>query len=132
VLLASLSHGGGRAYYSPSADRIQMPEFGTFTSPAAYYSTLAHEHVHWTGHPSRLEREQSSPFGSPGYAFEELVAELGSAYLCDILELDGVFQHPEYIGHWIKKLEADPDAFHRASGLATKAVRWMQAKQDAE
>ena len=84
---ATLRHGGNRAFYSPSADFIQMPEFGQFEEAGAYYATLGHEHIHWTGAKKRLGREFGARFGDEAYAFEELVAELGAAFLCADLGL---------------------------------------------
>ena len=77
---ANLRHGGNRAFYLPSDDRIQMPPFEAFVDPIAYYATLAHEATHWTGHASRLDRELKGRFGQEAYAAEELIAELGAAF----------------------------------------------------
>ena len=91
-------------------------------------STILHEFTHWTGHPSRLNRDMKGSFGSEDYAKEELVAELGSAILCQSLGLsiDGL-QHNEYIGAWIKKLK-EPSGYQylfRASAKAQKAVDYL-------
>src|SRR5437870_9939300 len=80
---ATLAHGGNRAFYRPSTDSIQMPPFEAFRDAQSYYATLAHETTHWTAHDSRLARDLGgSRFGSEAYAIEELVAELGAAFLC--------------------------------------------------
>lgn len=84
---ATLTHGGNRAFYRPSTDSINMPPFPAFRDAESYYATLAHETTHWTMHPSRVDRDFSGEygskrFGSQAYAIEELVAELGSAFLC--------------------------------------------------
>ena len=78
---ATVRHGGNRAYYSPSSDHIQMPVFEAFDERLDYYSTLAHEHTHWTGMPGRCDRQLGKRFGDNAYAAEELVAELGAAFL---------------------------------------------------
>jgi antirestriction protein ArdC len=89
---ASITHGGNRAFYRPSTDTIYMPLFEALRDAEAYYATLAHETTHWTMHPSRLDRDLSNEygskrFGSQSYAIEELLAELGSAFLCADLDL---------------------------------------------
>jgi antirestriction protein ArdC len=84
---AIVRHGGNRAFYTTAGDYIQMPEFRQFIAADRYYSVLAHEHVHWTGAEKRLNREFGKRFGDQAYAFEELVAELGAAFLCADLGL---------------------------------------------
>jgi antirestriction protein ArdC len=83
---ATLNHGGNRAYYRPSTDSIVLPLFEAFRDAESYYATLAHETTHWTAHESRLSRDFGKRFGSEGYAIEELVAELGAAFLCADLD----------------------------------------------
>ena len=88
ALGAVIGHGGNRAFYSVTDDTIQMPPFVSFRDADSYYATLAHECTHWTGSPSRLNRDFGGHrFGSKGYAVEELVAELGAAFLGAELEL---------------------------------------------
>lgn len=120
---ADVRDGGDRAFYSPREDWIGMPAFSAFQDAASFYSTLAHEYVHWTGHKSRLGRDLTGTFGSPNYAKEELVAEFGAAFLCGQLGLEGKLQHPEYIGHWLKALRADKSIALQAAGMAAKAAR---------
>jgi len=85
---ADIRHGGDSAYYSPTLDYIQMPPFDAFRDAQAYYATLAHETTHWTKHATRLDRDFGRKrFGDDGYAREELVAELGAAFLCADLGL---------------------------------------------
>src|SRR5690606_8587123 len=80
---ADVRHGGGCAYYAPGPDHVQMPAFESFRDPESYYATLAHEMTHWTRHPTRLNRDLGRRrHGDEGYAREELVAELGAAFLC--------------------------------------------------
>ena len=128
---ANLSHGGGRAFYRPSEDKIVLPEPGKFNTVADYWATNLHEHAHWTGHSSRLDRPGISKFGgfgSESYAFEELVAEIGSAFVCKHLgiERDGLFDnHVSYLASWKKKLEDDPSAISKAISQAGKVMRYL-------
>ncbi|AWI58463.1 ArdC family protein [Sinorhizobium fredii] len=109
ALGARILNGGDAAYYRPATDHIQMPMFEAFFNAQSYYATLAHESVHWTRHPSRLDRRfEQQRFGDSGYAKEELVAELGAAFLCADLELklEDRNDHTAYIGSWLKKWRA--------------------------
>src|SRR6266540_3451455 len=110
ALGATIRHGGNRAFYSIAADAIQMPPFESFQDADSYYATLAHECTHWTGSKTRLDRDFGGHrFGSEGYAVEELVAELGAAFLCADLELalEPREDHASYIATWLKVLAAD-------------------------
>ena len=129
---ASISHGGGRAFYAPSSDTIRLPEFGSFDSPEAYYGTAAHELVHWAGAAKRLDRIKGSIFGSPDYAFEELVAELGAAYLCADLAITSEPRedHASYIASWLKALRDDPRNLFRAAAYAEKAAGYLHGLQE--
>lgn len=123
---ASISHGGNKAYYRPSTDHIQLPPLSQFPDPSAYYSIMLHELVHWTGHEGRLARlAAAGAFGSPEYAHEELVAEIGSAFLCAEFRIQGQLQHEEYIGHWIKRLQNDSRLIFRASRQAREAADYL-------
>lgn len=124
----------GRAYYRRTADYIHMPNRewfkGTNGSSATetYYSTLAHEHVHWTGSSDRLDRSMGGIFGGSDYAFEELIAEIGSAYLCCKF---GISNEPtqdnaEYLNNWIRALEDDERAIMRAATQAKNAVTFCE------
>lgn len=107
---ADIRHGGNSAHYSPGPDTIHMPAFESFRDAVAYYGTLGHECVHWTKHPSRLARDFGGKrFGSQGYAMEELVAELGAAFLCADLELEPQIRedHAPYIAGWLEALKRD-------------------------
>ena len=98
------------AAYSPSLDTVMMPVVGQFAAGDGedhYWATLWHEVVHWTGHQSRLDRERHMEWGDRIYAFEELVAELGAAFLCARLGVEGELQHERYLRSWADKLEAD-------------------------
>ena len=127
-----IRYGGERAYYAPGPDRIQMPPFRTFESAQAFFSTLAHESVHSTGHRSRLDRELGA-CGTRGYAREELVAELGSAFLCADLGIASTprADHASYVGSWLKLLEDEPRAVFDAATQAQQAVEFLHALHDA-
>jgi len=104
---ADIRHGGGMAYYVPAQDFVQMPTFDSFRTTETYYATLAHETVHWTKPASRLAREFGRHrWGDEGYAMEELVAEMGAAFLCaDLgLTLEIRDDHAAYIASWLKVL----------------------------
>jgi antirestriction protein ArdC len=106
---AVIRHGGTRAYYAEGADYVQMPPFETFRDAESYAATLAHEVTHWTKHEKRLARDFGRVrHGDEGYAKEELVAELGSAFLAADLELTPEVRedHAAYIGSWLKKWPA--------------------------
>lgn len=128
ALGADLSHGGSRAFYRPSTDEIRLPEPGAFKSVDDYWSTSFHEHIHWTGASSRCDRGRFGRFGDESYAMEELVAELGAAFLCADLGVGGHLQHAEYVGNWIRVLKSDNRAIFTAQSAARKAVEWMNAK----
>ena len=130
---AVIEEGGDRACFIPSTDVIRMPERRRFvgtdtTSPAeGYYSTLFHELVHWSGAKSRLDRDMSGRFGSDTYAVEELVAELGAAFLCSDV---GITQEPrtdhaQYIKHWLQVIKDDKKAIFTAASQASKASAWL-------
>ena len=124
-LEADIRHGGSAAYYVPASDRVQMPPFETFRDAGAYYATLGHECVHWTGHETRLARDFSR--SAQAYAREELVAELGAAFLCaDLeLELEPREDHAAYLGHWLDVLKADKRFLFSAAAHAQRAVAWL-------
>lgn len=136
-LKANIEHSGGVACFIPSKDLIKMPEQKDFintedsTATENYYCTLFHELTHWTGADNRLKRSLSGFFGSPSYAFEELVAELGSAYVSNSLDITASPRpdHAKYLKSWIKCLKDKPEALLKASGLANKALTFMNSKQ---
>lgn len=123
---ATIIHGGNRACFSPAQDLIMMPKPDQFECIDAYWSTLLHELTHWTGHKDRLARTFGGTFGSHDYAREELVAEMGSAFLCAQLgiPLEGL-QHPAYLANWIEVLKEDKRAIMRAASLARKATEYI-------
>ena len=118
---ATIRHGGARAFYSLQGDYIQLPEAGDFIDHPSYYATALHELTHWTGHKDRLAREYGKRFGDTAYSREELVAEMGAAFLCAHLGIDGRLQHAEYIGSWIDVLKSDKRAIITAASAAQKA-----------
>ena len=124
---ARIEHGGGSATYNPAEDLIRMPRFEHFKAPERYYSTLAHEAIHWTGHESRMGRDMGGRFGDPRYAFEELVAELGATFLMDRLSLPCRVEHDHapYIESWIRVLEHDERAIHHAAARAQRAADYL-------
>jgi antirestriction protein ArdC len=119
--------GGERAFYIPAADYIQVPPQAAFFAPINYYRTCFHELGHWSGHPSRLARNQSGVFGSPDYAREELVAEMASAFVCASLAIVPTVRHADYLGSWLDLLRADSRAIFRAASAASKAADFLLA-----
>ncbi len=115
---AQIDHGGNRAFYRESEDRIQMPLFEVFKNATSYYATLSHELIHWTKHPERLNRDFGRKrWGDAAYAMEELVAEIGSAFLCADLNIspEVMPEHSSYIDHWIEVLKRDQRAIFSAA-----------------
>lgn len=127
---AAIQHGGNRAFYRPVEDRIQMPLFPAFADPVAYYATLAHEVTHWTGHPSRCARDLKGRFGEEAYAAEELVAELGAAFLCADLALASEPRpdHAAYVQSWLKVLRGDKRAIFTAAAKAQVAADYAHER----
>jgi antirestriction protein ArdC len=124
---AKVEHGGDRAFYMPSGDMIQMPRFEQFRDPASYYSVLGHEHIHWTGAEHRLNRDLQSRFGTDAYAIEELVAELGSAFLAGHLGIavEPRPDHAAYLASWLRVLRNDTRAIVTAAAKAQQAVDFL-------
>jgi antirestriction protein ArdC len=129
---AVVRHSGTQAYYSISSDHVQMPPFEIFRDAESYYATLAHETTHWTRHEKRLNRAFGRKrFGDEGYAMEELVAELGSAFLCADLELTPELRddHASYLASWITVLKNDPRAIFTAVSHAQRAADFLNGLQ---
>lgn len=129
---AHIQHGGNRAFYSPGLDLIQLPPLSSFGSPASYYSTALHELTHWTGHTSRCDRLQSACQHIEAYAFEELVAEMGSAFLNARYGLAGTLHHASYINDWLRALRNDRRLVFSAASMAQKAVDYLIPLPDAQ
>lgn len=127
---ARIKHGGSRAYYDRITDHVQMPRFADFKEPLGYYSTLAHELTHWTAAPHRLDRDLSGRFGSARYAMEELIAELGAAFLMASLGLSVIPRqdHAGYVFSWLIHMQQDSRAIFTAASKAQHAVDWMFAR----
>ncbi|MEG3086749.1 ArdC family protein [Sphingomonas sp. PB4P5] len=119
--------GGGEAYYSPGADYVAVPPQAAFGEPINWYRTALHELGHWTGHKSRLDRDQRGSFGSGDYAREELVAEMASAFACASLSIQPTVRHADYIGSWLAVLREDEKAIVRAASAASKAADYLLA-----
>lgn len=129
---ATLREDDARAYYSVLEDAVYMPPLRKFEQADRYYSTLAHEMTHWTGHPTRVPRNFPRAVCNPAnYAREELVAELGAAFLCaDLgLSLTPRTDHADYIGHWLQLLRNDKRAIFQAAALAQKAADYLHRLQ---
>jgi antirestriction protein ArdC len=126
---ASIYETGSRAYYSPSKDHIYIPSLSAFSSSEMFYSTLLHELSHWSGHPTRLDRNEGmrSRFGSSAYAMEELVAELASAFLSIQLKVshEPRKDHAQYLNSWLKILDQDPKAFSSAASKAQGVADYL-------
>jgi antirestriction protein ArdC len=129
---AEIRHGGSQAYYALQPDYVQTPPFECFADPEAYYATLAHECTHWTRHPTRLDRDFGRKrWGDDGYAREELVAELGAAFLCaDLgLELTPRADHASYIASWLEVLKDDRRFIFTAAAHAQRATDFLHGRQ---
>lgn len=131
-LCPEIKHMEQRAYYSPKLDYVNMPKMESFNSSEDYYSVLFHELVHSTGHDSRLKRKDFNEgvFGSESYSKEELVAELGAAFLCGYCGIDRTIDNSaSYIQSWIKRLKNDKTLIISASGQAQKAFDYIVGKE---
>lgn len=125
--LNSFKIGGDKACYKPWNDEINIPKLNDFFTESEYFSTLAHECIHSTGHASRLNRDLSNSFGSEGYAFEELIAEIGASLLCSQLNCDyignTIDNSHSYLVSWLKKLNYDTKELYKALPLSKKAIK---------
>jgi antirestriction protein ArdC len=129
---ATIHHGGNQAFYAPSRDVVQLPPFEAFKDKESYYATALHELTHWTKAKGRLERDFSAKrFGDTGYAREELVAELGAAFLCADLGItpDIREDHAAYLGHWLSVLKEDKRAIFSAAAHAQRAADYLKGLQ---
>lgn len=125
---------GDIACYIPASDRIEIPAFARFKEAKGYYSVLAHELTHWSGAKSRLDRDLAGRFGSESYAMEELVAELGSAFIGGTLGIGCEPRecHAPYIATWLKVLKNDPRAIFTAASKAQAAADYLLAFASSE
>jgi antirestriction protein ArdC len=123
---ARIEHGGDAAFFSPSQDLIKLPHLSAFNDAAGYYATALHELTHWTGHKSRLDRNlEAGKYGNPAYAFEELVAEMGAAFLCADHGIQGELRHAGYIQSWLKACRDNDRAIFKAAALAQNAADYV-------
>ncbi|MFL6799060.1 MAG: ArdC family protein [Xanthobacteraceae bacterium] len=123
---ADIREGQGEAYYVPSRDFLSLPAFAAFKGADHFYNVAFHELTHWTGHKSRLDRDLQVRFGSRHYAAEELVAELGAAFLSAEFGFDGDVRNAGYIATWIDLLKADKRAFFTACSRASQATDYLR------
>jgi antirestriction protein ArdC len=136
---ADIRHGGGKAYYNMMQDYIQIPSRELFTGTAtstpteSYYSTQLHELTHWTSHKDRCDRQLSKRFGKEAYAMEELVAELGAAFLCSDLRITNTPRpdHAGYLAGWLSVLKSDKRAIFTASSKASQAKNFLTSLQSS-
>ncbi|AZO33551.1 MAG: DUF1738 domain-containing protein [Mesorhizobium sp.] len=124
---AALRFGGNEAFYCPVRDEIHLPPLNCFKTPEGYTATVGHELLHWTGAKSRLSRDLSARYGELGYAAEELVAEIGSAFLLAGLGLANTPHpnHARYVASWLPLLQKDPRAIFTAATQASRATDWL-------
>ena len=125
-----IQYAGSKAYYSSITDRITFPPRQLFTSAEEHFATLAHEASHSTGSPKRLNRKsiaEAAPFGSPVYSFEEMVAEMGAAYLCAEAGISNAVlaNQAAYVAGWLKKLRDDRKLLIHAAAQAQHAVDFI-------
>lgn len=117
--------GGAEAFYVPALDYVQVPPQPAFHQQIDYYRTALHELGHWTGHPTRLDRDQSGRRDRGAYAREELCAELTSAFLCGALGIMPTVRHADYLGAWLAVLREDARAIFKAASQASKAADFL-------
>jgi antirestriction protein ArdC len=124
---ADIRHGGDRALYSPASDQICLPNFEQFRDPLGYYAVASHELVHWSGAKHRLDRELGGRFGAHSYAAEELVAEIGAAFIAAQLglTLKPRDDHASYVSSWLQVLRNDSRAILTAAAKAQEAVDYL-------
>ena len=124
---ATVEHGGNMACYTPASDTVRMVPYEQFVSATAYYATLAHELTHWSGAAARLDRDLTNRFGTESYAMEELVAELGAAFISGRLSLPSEPRrdHAPYIASWLRVLRNDPRAIFTAATKAQAAADFL-------
>jgi antirestriction protein ArdC len=131
---ATIRRGGNQAYYAPALDIVQMPPADAFRDAESDAATQAHELTHWTSHPTRLARQLGKRFGDEAYAAEELIAEMGAAFLCAQLGITPEIRadHASYLDHWLKVLKADKRAIFTAASQAQRACDFLFSVQNAQ
>ncbi len=130
---ARILWGGDTACYLPGRDEIHLPPPANFVSAEAYYSVAFHELTHWTGHADRCARDLTGRFGSSAYAMEELIAELGAAFMAAevVISQEPRIDHAQYIGCWLDVLQQDARAIFTAASKASDACRFLLKNQTA-
>jgi antirestriction protein ArdC len=123
--------GGDKAFYVPSLDYIAVPKVSQFHDQINWNRTALHELSHWTGHKSRLDRNLLNEFGSKDYAREELIAEMGSAFVCASLGIQPTVRHADYLGSWLAHLKEDNRAIFKAASGASKAADFILSRGEA-
>lgn len=137
---ADIRHGHSGAFYNPNSDFVAMPDREAFiatngsSATETYYGTLAHEMTHWTGHAKRCDRQFGKRFGDHAYAFEELVAELGAAFLSAHLGISSEprADHAQYLASWLRVLRKDSKAVLTAASKASEALTYLRGLQTDE
>lgn len=129
---ADFRMGGAHAFYAPGEDYVQVPPQSAFHDPINWHRTALHELTHWTGHKTRLARDLSGVFGSATYAREELIAEMGAAFLCAALGIRPTVRHADYLGAWLAVLRADNRAIFRAAAAASRAADYLLVRDADE
>lgn len=135
ALPSDIRYGSDSAYYNLTLDRVFMPHRANFHDTKSgraidgFYAVLLHEHIHWSGHPSRLKRDLSGRFGSSAYAMEELIAELGAAFLCASLGISTYPRpdHAAYIASWLRVLKEQKTAIFVAASAASVASQFLES-----
>lgn len=125
-------YGGDKAFYDRQGDLITLPPKENFKTPVSFYATALHEEIHASGHPSRLDRDLGGRFGDQAYAFEELVAEMGAAFLCAHVGIPYDTQHSNYIGDWIRVLRDHQRALFTAAAQAQRAMDFILKRKFEE
>ena len=126
----AITHGGSAAFYRQGVDQVTMPEPGSFEAPELYYSILFHELTHSTGHPARLHRAtlvDAVRFGDTNYSKEELVAEMGAAFLCGVAGIENrtIDDSASYLQGWLRKLQGNPKLLVHAASQAQRAADYI-------
>ena len=122
---ATIRHGGSRAYFLPADDEIHLPPPRAFPDAGRYYATALHELTHWTSQPGRCNRQLGQRFGDDAYAAEELIAEMGAAFLCAHCRIDGELHHAGYLASWLRVLRQDKRAIFVAATRAQQAADYL-------
>lgn len=124
---AEIRVGGTDAYFNHAEDFVALPGESFFAHRADFYATALHEMIHWTGHETRLDRSFGQSIRDSAYVREELIAELGGAFLCARFGIQPQARHSDYIGHWLEAINAEPRALFRSASAASAAADYLIA-----